>query len=135
MTARQPTPSSQGRSYSPLLVRKVSMAGWPSPAALLATISTSQRLDGSSSVKWSSFSLPGTRTVCQLPTMPTLSSNYSGENKALKKKKKRWGEIRARKTSIPTALKVEVIQFQMNSESDTPSKVKENTLFKTQKET
>lgn len=25
----------------PLLVRKVSMAGWPSPAALLATISTS----------------------------------------------------------------------------------------------
>lgn len=67
--------------------------------------------------------------------MPTLSSNYSGENKALKKKKKRWGEIRARKTSIPTALKVEVIQFQMNSESDTPSKVKENTLFKTQKET
>lgn len=63
----------------PLLVRNVSIAGWPSPAALLATIKTSYRLEGSSSVRRSSFSLPGTRTVCQLPTAPTPSSSCAGQ--------------------------------------------------------
>lgn len=61
--------------HLPLLVRNVSIAGWPSPAALLATIKTSYRLEGSSSVSRSSFSLPGTRTVCQLPAALTLSSS------------------------------------------------------------
>lgn len=65
--------------HLPLLVRNVSIAGWPSPAALLATIKTSYRLEGSSSVSRSSFSLPGTRTVCQLPAALTLSSSCTGQ--------------------------------------------------------
>lgn len=62
--------------FSPFPVRKVSMAGWPSPAALRATIRTSYRLDGSSSDRGRDFSLPGTRTVCQFPTTLPMSSTY-----------------------------------------------------------
>lgn len=54
------------------------MAGWPSPAALRATIRTSYRLDGSSSDRGRDFSLPGTRTVCQFPTTFPMSSTYRG---------------------------------------------------------
>lgn len=69
------------RKLSPFPVRKVSMAGWPSPAELRATIRTSYKLDGSRSDKDRDFSLPGTRTVCQLPTTFPMSSTWGTKYK------------------------------------------------------